>query len=187
MSPLGQIRPPAIFPPSGLELDALYREHAGLVARWTRHLAGPRIDTEDLVHEIFLVVKRRLPEFRGDAKVTTWLYAITARVVRTARRRERLRRWWPRVRQHEIEHLLSPARLTPVEDLERRQSTELVYRILDRMPEKYREVLILFELDEMSGEDIAALCGMKLATVWVRLHRARARFLADAEMRGQEP
>jgi RNA polymerase sigma-70 factor (ECF subfamily) len=187
MSSLGQIKRPAIAPPVGLEFDALYREHAGVVARWTRHLAGPRIDTEDLVQEIFLVARRRLPEFRGDAKVTTWLYAITARIVRTARRQERLRRWWPRVRQHDLEHLLSRARLTPVEDLERRQSTELVYRILDRMPEKYRDVLILFELDEMSGEDIAALCGMKLATVWVRLHRARARFLADAELEAEDP
>ena len=64
-------------------------------------------------------------------------------------------------------------------EFERRQSTETVYRILDRLPGKYRSVLILFELEELSGEEIATLTGLKLATVWVHLHRARARFIAE--------
>ena len=161
------------------DLDAIYRAHAGTVARWVAKLVGPNADVEDLVHEVFLVVRRRLPEFRGNAKVTTWLYRITERVARQKRRRDRLHRWFSRERQLEIEHATSPTRLTPVEVLERRQSTEVCYRILDRMPEKYRTVLILFELEEMSGEEIASLTGVKPSTVWVHLHRARARFLAD--------
>jgi len=59
------------------DLDALYRQYAPAVARWVAHLGGPRIDVDDLVHEIFLVAHRRLAEFRGEAKVTTWLYRIT--------------------------------------------------------------------------------------------------------------
>src|SRR6185436_1837667 len=105
MPPLGQKKPPATQRLPAPEFDVLYREHAGVVARWARHLAGPSIDTEDLVQEIFLVARRRLPEFRGDAKVTTWLYAITVRVVRTARRQDRLRRWWPRLRRREVEQV----------------------------------------------------------------------------------
>jgi RNA polymerase sigma-70 factor (ECF subfamily) len=161
-------------------LDALYREHAPTVARWAAKLAGPGADVEDLVHEIFLVVRRRLPEFRGDAKVTTWLYRITERVALDNRRKDRFRRWFSRERRVEIEGAIFPPRLTPVDELECRQSTETVYRLLDRMPDKYRSVLILFELEELSGEDIAALTGLKLATVWVHLHRARARFLTEA-------
>jgi RNA polymerase sigma-70 factor, ECF subfamily len=160
-------------------LDAIYRAHATDVARWAAKLAGPGADVEDLVHEIFLVARRRLPEFRGDAKLTTWLYRITERIVRASRRRDRFRRWFAQTRQLEIEDAIAPVRLTPVDDLEQRQSKEACYRVLDRMPEKYRTVLILFELEELSGEEIAALTGLKLATVWVRLHRARARFLAD--------
>ena len=52
---------------------------------------------------------------------------------------------------------------------------------LSRLPEKYRTVLVLFELEGLSGEDVAALTGTKLATVWVHLHRARAAFLAQME------
>jgi RNA polymerase sigma-70 factor, ECF subfamily len=160
-------------------LDALYRAHAPAVARWASRLVGPGSDVEDLVHEIFLVAARRLSEFRGDAKVTTWLYRITERVALDRRRRDRFRRWFSLARSVEIETVLSPARPTPVDVLERRQSSEAVYRILDRMPDKYRTVLILFELEEMSGEEIATLTGLKLTTVWVHLHRARARFLIE--------
>jgi RNA polymerase sigma-70 factor (ECF subfamily) len=160
-------------------LDGLYRAHAATVARWAAHLGGPRVDVEDAVHEVFLVVGRQLPEFRGDAKVTTWLYRITERVVRGARRRDRLHRWLDRVRRADVERSLSPARPSPVEELERRQSRETVYAVLDRIAEKYRRVLVLFELEELSGEQIAALTGTKLATVWVHLHRARALFLSE--------
>ena len=166
---------PVVLP----DLEAVYRAHAPTVARWAAKLAGPLIDVDDLVHEIFLVVGRRLPEFRGDAKVTTWLFRITERVARESRRRDRFRRWFARTRRLEIERTTAPTRLTPVDDLERRQSKETVYRILDRLPDKYRKVMILFELEELSGEEIAALTGLKLATVWVHLHRARACFLAE--------
>ena len=166
--------------PSGVPtLDALYRAHAPTVARWAAKLAGPCVDVEDLVHEIFLVARRRLPEFRGDAKITTWLYRITERVARESRRKDRFRRWFSLARQAEIEGMFSPSHLTPVDELERRQSTETVYRILDRMPDKYLTVIIHFELEELSCEEIAALTGLKVATVWVHLHRARERFLAE--------
>ena len=47
-----------------LTLEGLYRAHAPLVARWAAHLGGPSVDVEDVVHEIFIIVRRRLPEFR---------------------------------------------------------------------------------------------------------------------------
>lgn len=161
------------------DLDSLYRAHAPTVARWASRLAGPESDVEDLVHEIFLVAGRRLPEFRGDAKVTTWLYRITERVALDSRRKDRFRRWFAHARSLEIERSFSPLQPTPLDALERRQAAESVYRILDRLPEKYRTVLILFELEEMSGEEIAALTGLRPATVWVQLHRARTRFLSE--------
>jgi len=162
-------------------LDVLYRAHAAAVARWAGHLAGPEADVEDLVHEVFLVAGRRLGEFRGEAKVTTWLYRITARVVAGRRRRDRVRRWLRRTNRLDVERGLFSSQPTPIEELERRRAAGVVYRVLDRMPERYRTMLILFELEGLPGEEIAALAGMKLATVWVQLHRARARFLRELE------
>jgi RNA polymerase sigma-70 factor (ECF subfamily) len=171
---------PFIASPAGAtDLETLYRTHAPTVARWAARLAGPLVDVDDLVHEIFLVVQRRLPEFRGEAKVTTWLYRITERVAQENRRKDRFRRWFSRARNLEIQRTMAPSHLTPVDEVERRQSGEAVYRILDRLPGKYRNVLILYELEELSGEEIATLTGLKPATVWVHLHRARARFIAE--------
>jgi RNA polymerase sigma-70 factor (ECF subfamily) len=161
-----------------LDLDTLYRDHAQTVARWVRRLGGPWLDAEDAVHEVFLVARRRLHEFRGDARVTTWLYRIAELIARRHRRRERLRRWLRRGPRDEV--TLATAgrpRLTPVEELERRESSATVYRVLDGLPDKYRTVLVLFELERASGEEIAELTETKVSTVWVRLHRARALFL----------
>jgi RNA polymerase sigma-70 factor, ECF subfamily len=166
---------------AGMDLDALYRAHASTVARWANRLAGPGADVDDLVHEIFLVAGQHLSEFRGEAKVTTWLYRITERLALARRRRERFRHWFSRARAFDIENAFSPSQPTPVDVLERQQSIESVYRMLDRMPDKYRTVLILFEIEELSGEEIAALTGQKESTVWVRLHRARAHFLNESK------
>ena len=170
-----------------LSLDALYRAHATIVARWAAHLGGPTLDVEDVVHEVFLIVRRRLPEFRGEAKPTTWLYRITERVVRGYRSKERLHRWIHRTKRDQLEDALTATRATPAEELERRQASVQLYAVLDRMPDKYRQMLILFELEELSGEEIAALTGIKLATVWVRLHRARDRFRAAMRRMQKEP
>jgi DNA-directed RNA polymerase specialized sigma24 family protein len=74
-------------------LADLYDRYAPQVERWARRLAGPTFDAEDLVHDIFLVVLRRHREFRGEAKIATWLFRITAQVVRWRRRNNTLRRW----------------------------------------------------------------------------------------------
>ena len=164
-----------------LDLDGLYRVHAPDVMHWIARLAGPHADIEDMVHEVFMVVQRRLHEFRGDAKITTWLYRITERIVFDRRRRDRKLRWLGLHRAEEAGRALNASTPSPIESIERQQSVALVYRILDTMDEKYRSLLILFEMESMSGEDIANLTGTKLATIWVRLRRARAQFLRELE------
>ena len=170
---------PARVEAPALTLEGVYRAHAPQVARWAAHVGGPWIDVEDAVHEVFMIVSRRLPEFRGDAKMSTWLYRITERVVRDSRRKERLRAWLRRTRRDDVERSLTTTLETPADALEREQARASVYAVLDRLPEKYRRMLVLFEMEGLSGEEIADLTGVKLATVWVHLHRARAQFLAE--------
>jgi len=169
------------------DIESLYRQHAEDVGRWAGRLAGQGFDIEDLVHQVFLVVQRRLPQFRGEAKVTTWMHEITIRVVQEARRKQR--RWivWPRSRTHTPSSSdpgrddqvasLSSDQLTPLELLEKKEAGRLVYEILDQLDEKYRTALILFEIEGLSGQEIAAVTRTSLANVWVRLLRARQQFL----------
>jgi RNA polymerase sigma-70 factor (ECF subfamily) len=174
---------PASAPPVGgaapPSFDTVYRAHARTVARWAARLGGPRADLEDVVQEVFVIVARRLPEFRGEAPIEAWLYRITRKTVANARRRARLRRWLGLPAERLDDH---PATAPdPAAALERRQAEVRFYRLLATLPERYREVLVLFELEGLSTQEIAALTGTKLATVRVWLHRGRAAFLAADE------
>jgi RNA polymerase sigma-70 factor, ECF subfamily len=156
----------------------LYRQHAETVARWVARLGGPLIDVEDAVHEVFLIAHRRRPSIDGPAHITTWLYRVTAKVVSHRRRKERIRRWLRGSAADAAGHLAAGGR-SAADELEAKQKAALVYRVLDRLPERPRAVLILFEMEGLSGEEIAALYGARVSTVWVWLHRARAAFLRE--------
>lgn len=171
------------------ELSAIYREHAETVQRWALRLGGPHLDAEDIAHEVFLVAHRRLHEFRGEAKLTTWLYRITMRVVRKQAVRQELRRWL-RGLAGDFARDMPADEQGPYESAERAQEARLVYRALDGLNHNQRSVVVLYELEGHSGEEIAELMGTKLATVWVWLHRGRAKFfermqqLMDADKGG---
>jgi RNA polymerase sigma factor (sigma-70 family) len=150
------------------------------VARWARRLGGPSIDPDDVVQDVFLVARRRLDRWEPGARITTWLFRTTEKIARRARRRQRLRELVLRVigANGESERGAGP---TPLEQLERDETCRRVYAILDRLPERQRRVLILFELEGLSTQEIADLLGARLPTVRVWLYRARAGFAAIAD------
>ena len=164
-----------------LELDAIYREHSGTVSKWVRRLWGPGstsgiVDAEDLLHEVFLVVQRRLSSFRGDAALTTWLYSITVLVVNGRRRKESWRRLLWRRAEPELQ-LDHDSDLPAVQaDFERAEASRLVYAVLNDLSERDRTLLILFELERLPGAEVAAILNLSEPNVWVALTRARARF-----------
>jgi RNA polymerase sigma-70 factor, ECF subfamily len=160
------------------DVAELYRQHAETVARWVARLGGPLMDVEDAVHEVFVVAQRRRPSEEGAARITTWLYRVTAKVVSHRRRKERIRRWL-RGSARDVAGDIPAGDRSPVDVLAAREKAALVYRVLDRLPERHRAVLILFEMEGLSGEEIAKLHGARVSTVWVWLHRARAAFLAE--------
>ena len=159
-----------------LSVGSVFRTYGAEVARWAARLGGPRLDVEDVVQEVFAVVCRKLHGFQGDSKVETWLFGITDNVVRNQRRRAAVRRilvGW----SDNLAEMPSQAP-TPLEDIEARQRAARAYEVLDRLPDKYRRVMILFELEQLTSEEIAALLGAKPNTVRVWLFRAREKFLA---------
>jgi RNA polymerase sigma-70 factor (ECF subfamily) len=158
-----------------VDFDAVYRAHVDRVARWAARLGGPAVDVEDVVQDVFMVVHRQLPGFRGDAALPTWLYRITANVVRDRRRRDRWRRLVGGLIPELGEQLPAPG-ATPIETVEQREAIARVYRVLDGMNERYRNLFVLFEIERLSGDEIAELTGIRPSTLWVVLHRARAQF-----------
>jgi RNA polymerase sigma-70 factor (ECF subfamily) len=171
--------------PPPLSFEAVYRAHAQTVSRWASRLLGPGGDCEDVVQEVFIVVRRKLARFDGRAAIATWLHEITVRVVQDWRRR---RRWWSWVTGRGPSPSRGRAQLSPspagdgahdpVERLELRERVRFLYRILDGLGEVYRTTFILFELEGLPGDRIAEITGTRPGTVWVRLTRARRAFVS---------
>ena len=170
-----------------LRLDAIYREHSATVSKWVRRMWGPTaasglVDAEDLLQEVFLVVQRRLDSFRFEAALTTWLYGITVLVVNGRRKKERWRRFLWRSAEPELQlqhDVVPPAD----DDFERAEASRAVYTVLNELSERDRTLLILFELEQLPGSEIAGVLQMSEPNVWVGLTRARARFKKVFERR----
>jgi RNA polymerase sigma-70 factor (ECF subfamily) len=159
---------------------SIYQVHVHQVSRWAERLAGPYLDVEDIVHEVFIIAYERMATFRGDSSLSTWLFGITDRVVRHRRRKERWRRWLSGSADDTAGHLPSNS-ADPLRVVERNQAAEAVYRVLDRLNERDRQILILCELEDMSADEVAALLSIQPTNVRVRLHRARTRFVRAFE------
>jgi RNA polymerase sigma-70 factor, ECF subfamily len=155
-------------------VDVLYDAYAADVMRWASRLAGPTADIEDMVHDVFLVALQRMHTFRGDAAVRTWLFRTTHHVVRSQLRRRFLRGLLFRGRQDEMADAM-PVPATPIQELERREDHERLYRALDRLPDRYRTAVILYDIDGLGSEEVAELTGVTVGTLWARLHRGRAK------------
>jgi RNA polymerase sigma-70 factor (ECF subfamily) len=156
-------------------LSTLFRQHRDDVGRWAARLGGPAIDVDDIVQEVFVVAARQLGDFRGDAKVTTWLFRITDHVVSNHRRWRRVRRILTSLSAREEER--TPATpFDPAQSLEDRDAARRAFALLDDLSSRDRKMLVLAELEGLPPEEIAAIVGARLETVRVWLHRARKRW-----------
>ncbi len=149
------------------ELEAAYREHCEFVWRNARRLGCDEATAEDVVHDVFLVAVRRLREFRGDANLRTWLFAITYRVVQRTTR-DRARRG-ARLRDYAASQV-RPSICHPHDQVD---AGEALRRLLVRLDEAKRVVFILAELEGMTSVEIGACLGLNPRTVESRLRAAR--------------
>jgi RNA polymerase sigma-70 factor, ECF subfamily len=165
-------------------VDVLYDAYAADVTRWARRLAGPNADIEDIVHDVFLVALQRIHTFRGEARIRTWLFRTTHNLARSQRRRRFFRGLLFRNRTDEMVAAM-PVPATPIEELERREVYQRLYRALDRLPDRYRTTILLYDIDGRGSDEVAELTGANVATVWARLHRGRAKLLEHLREMGR--
>ena len=155
------------------DLQALYEAHGAYVRRLRAHLLGPGVDPDDVTQDVFMGAWRKLDEFH-DENPRAWLSRIAVKRASYWRRRMWVGRFLG------LDALArEPADLrTPEDAAMHEEARRLVYRVLDRMSQKRRTVFVLFELQGMSGEEIAHTLGCPLRTVHTRLFRARREFQA---------
>lgn len=158
---------------------ALYEAHFEFVYRISRRLGAPDSELDDVVQETFLVAFRRLDQFQ-TGRLSTWLFRIASNVASARHRRRRVRDAFAALFGPREE----PTVRGPDQDYEAREAREQVSRVLSRMAPKKREVFALFELEGLSGEEVAERVGCKVDTVWTRLHYARRDFERIARKQG---
>ena len=135
-------------------------------------------DAEDVAQEAFLKAFRSLASFRGDAKFGTWLVSITLNEARSRiRRRDAIKMESLDEPQDDQGHS-SPALLRdwkeiPSEALERKEVRSLLQKAITALPQIYREVFQLRDIEQLSVNEAAEVLGIIVSSVKVRLHRAR--------------
>jgi RNA polymerase sigma-70 factor (ECF subfamily) len=171
-------------PPS--EPDLLRRAQAGDEAAFGElmHLHYPAVfrlvqgivrheqDARDVCQEVWLTAWRRLGDFRGEARFTTWMHPIAVR--RAIDHLRKRRRWYERFLPFEaIEHTAVAAATEAFADTDPPERTRRLRAALDALPPRHRAVLALRELEGLSYEEIAAAVKIPVGTVMSRLYHAR--------------
>lgn len=150
--------------------ETVLDRHAARVYRSLRYLGVSEPDLPDISQEVFLVVYRRLEEFRGDASLSTWIYEICVRIARAWRRRAAARRDAPVAELPAV-----PVDADQESRLQLERTRRRLLQLLDKLPEDQRTVVVLHELEELKMADVATLLGCPLFTAYSRLRLARKR------------
>jgi RNA polymerase sigma-70 factor, ECF subfamily len=154
-----------------LLLPAFRRKVFGLAYSFLRN----REAAEDVTQDVFIKIWRALPEFDGRASMSTWIYTIARNASLSALRARRPQ-----------SSLSDPEVMDAVDAIDTAASAEsmvertALLRLVDQLPAKQRQVIMLFYMKEQSHEEVATMLAMPVGTVKTLLHRARARLSAAA-------
>jgi RNA polymerase sigma-70 factor (ECF subfamily) len=164
---------------------AVHEAHADFVWRSLQRLGVRTADLDDALQEVFIVVHKRLHTYDGSSQLTTWLFGICFRVAAAQRRRAWIRRETPTADPPDDEG--TPPSDRPDELAAAREARATLARVLDAMDLDKRAVFVMFEIDELSSEEIATILGVPVGTVYSRLSAARKQFQAKlTRVRAQE-
>jgi RNA polymerase sigma-70 factor (ECF subfamily) len=160
--------------------DELVRQSGGQMMAVARRMLRSEEDARDAVQEAFLNAFKALPEFDGRSRLATWLHRITVNccLMRLRRRQRKPERSIEDMLPQFVEdgHQRTPSRnwnRDRTDGIEGRELRELVRAKIDLLPDQYRVVLMLRDIEELSTEEVGEVLGMSAAAVKTRLHRAR--------------
>jgi RNA polymerase sigma-70 factor, ECF subfamily len=160
--------------------DDLVRGHGGHLLAVARRLLRQEEDARDAVQDAFLLAFRGLPDFGGRCRLSTWLHRI---VVNAALMKLRSRSRKPEASLDDLLPEFLPDghhatqftewSLSPSQHLLRAETREQVRGAIDRLPDSYRTILLLRDIEEFDTAEVAELLGITPNAVKIRLHRAR--------------
>ena len=161
--------------------ERLVERYSAKVFHLAYSMIGNQTQAEDMAQDVLLRVWKGLPGYHGGASLSTWIYTITRNTCLTELRR--------RARQTPVS-LDAPEFAGAIDSVPALRSSDPeaglemdVHQMLSHLPEKYRQVISLFYLEQKSYEQVAALLGMPLGTVKTFLYRAKKELLKISSRR----
>lgn len=150
--------------------EVLIRRHNQRLVRTARAILRDDDEAEDVVQQVWVSAYQKLADFRGDAALTTWLTRIVVNEALGRRRRQQRGEHLALIEGEK--HDVDTSR-TPEENAAAAELGRLLEQNIDQLPDIYREVLVLRDVEEMTTAETAACLSVSEETVRVRLHRAR--------------
>ena len=173
-----------------LEFDEIYAAFQPKILHYLTSLAGEP-EAEDLTQETFVKINLALENFRGESKLSTWIYRIATNTALDRLRSPSFQQAAQKLSADLIEIDESPlddrnawtGEKTPLVEpqIYRKEMGACIQDFIGKLPESYRTVLVLGEMESLSNNEVAEILGLNLGTVKIRLHRARAKLRQELE------
>lgn len=166
----------AVLSGDGASFAVLVKRHRPLLLEMACRILGQREEAEDVLQEVFMSVHTHLHRFRGESKLSTWLYTITLNRVRNQIRRRGKRHFFsldvgPEEPAHRRE---LPEKGPSVEEIvAQKRDSETLRGAVERLPENFRRIFILHYYQHLPLKEVARRLEKPLGTIKVYLHRAR--------------
>jgi RNA polymerase sigma-70 factor (ECF subfamily) len=158
-------------------LAALFRRRQADVYRFALHMSGAAAVAEDVTQDVFLIVMRDARRYEpGRSTVAAWLCGIARNCVR--QRLERDGKWESLDDEAAGDEAQAVVHMDPLGELTRSERAEMLRRAVIALPVRFREVVVLCDLEELTYAEAADALGCAIGTVRSRLHRARTMLAA---------
>jgi len=153
----------------------LFEKYHSMVFNTSCKMLGNREDAEDLTQDVFIKAYKSIHSFRGEAKLSTWLYKITINQCLKQRRRKKIVRWLSLdFLLEESGGISSPSSLgNPDSEIMRKESEKIIQSAVDSLPEKQKAAFILHRYEELSYKEVAEVMNISVSAVESSLHRAK--------------
>ncbi len=154
-----------------LDFNTLYRDYKSKVYGTVTHVVGRTDEIDDIVQTVFLEIHRSIPKYKGQSKLSTWIYRIAVNVALQYIRKRKRRKVFLFFKDEERNAEQLAVDLRP-----RYESRDLMKRLclhLEKISEKKRVVFVLHELEGLPVDKVAEICDVPVNTVRSRLHAAR--------------
>lgn len=163
--------------------EELVKEHTGKIVGLAWRMVGNREDAEDLAQEAFLRLHRSLDDFRGESRISTWLYRTTTRLAIDYLRRDRIKRkvFFFRADNDSpdpVELASDPLR-NPGRELQSQEAMQSLRRSLQKLSARQQAIFTLRHYEGLPLKEIAAHLGLETGTVKAHLHRAVTQLRKD--------